>query len=98
MGPNYVDFLIEAWRVLKSKGTLRIAEVESRFIRDSIASNLDSGLAAFTATLAQLGFKRTHCDCSNNFFVLFEFEKVNRNKIFLHCNQQLVSKYLCKER
>ena len=76
MGPNYVDFLIEAWRVLKSKGTLRIAEVESRFIRDSIASNLDSGLAAFTATLAQLGFKRTHCDRSNNFFVLFEFEKV----------------------
>jgi hypothetical protein len=79
MGPNYVDFLLEAWRVLKNKGTLRIAEVESRFIRDAVASSLDRGLASFTSTLAKLGFKRTQCDRSNDFFVLFEFEKIDNS-------------------
>jgi ubiquinone/menaquinone biosynthesis C-methylase UbiE len=30
MGINYIDFIIEARRVLKSNGQLLIAEVESR--------------------------------------------------------------------
>ena len=76
MGPNYVDFLVEAWRVLHVGGILKIAEVESRFIRVADARSLDSGIVAFTNTLQRVGFKRTSCNRSNNFFVLFEFEKV----------------------
>ena len=77
MGPNYVDFLTEAWRVLRVGGKVKIAEVESRFIKDSDHSTLDNGIASFTNTLQHLGFKRTACNRSNDFFVLFEFEKID---------------------
>ena len=81
MGPNYVDFVKEACRVLKIGGRLKIAEVESRFIRDADASSLDSGVAAFTATLERVGFKRVTFDRSNDFFMLFEFEKIHPSTV-----------------
>ncbi|CAG8791137.1 24904_t:CDS:2, partial [Gigaspora margarita] len=47
MGTNYVDFLKEAYRTLKPKGELKIAEVVSRF----------SDIDAFIKVLAEIGFK-----------------------------------------
>ncbi|CAG8751373.1 14785_t:CDS:2, partial [Dentiscutata heterogama] len=61
MGTNYVDFLKEAYRTLKPKGELRIAEVVSRF----------SDIDAFIEVLAEIGFKfvkmfATTCKLNNN--------------------------------
>ena len=86
MGPNYVDFVKEACRVLKIGGRLKIAEVESRFIRDADSSSLDSGVAAFTATLERVGFKRVAFDRSNDFFMLFEFEKIHPSTVVGECS------------
>jgi len=65
MGTNFLDFLREAHRVLKPKGTLKIAEVVSRF----------PSINAFVDTLVDIGFRLTSKDTSNKMFILFEFEK-----------------------
>lgn len=46
MGTNYVDFLIEATRILKMKGRIVIAEVKSRI----------TSVALFCQLLKLLGF------------------------------------------
>ena len=66
MGTNYEDFVWEAARVLKVGGTLKIAEVVSRF----------ADFKAFEKGLAALGFKVTKKDTSNTHFTLLDATKL----------------------
>ena len=68
MGTNYVDFLFEAHRTLRTGGTLIVAEVESR-----IAGSLQE----FIQTLRNVGFGLTRSDTSQPFFSLFYLTKVD---------------------
>lgn len=70
MGTNYIDFLLEANRVLKVGGLLKIAEVRSRFA--------DSTYKAFQDTLSKVGFECVHPPKEvSTMFVLFECRKVS---------------------
>lgn len=66
MGTNYIDYLMEANRVLKMDGTLKIAEVESRFTSE----------LKFQDVLRKLGFKMEKKSKRNGYFLDFEFKKV----------------------
>ena len=68
MGIDFVRFLIEANRILRLNGTLRIAEVESRFL------NVD----AFVTLLSTVGFELTKREADQKYFLLFSFEKRQR--------------------
>ena len=68
MGSNFAAFLREASRLLKPKGTLKIAEVTSR-IADA---------EEWTKLLHALGFDLRSHDSSNSHFVMFEYEKSAR--------------------
>ncbi|CAI2175472.1 12402_t:CDS:2 [Funneliformis geosporum] len=70
MGTNYVDFLKEAYRVLKPSGELKIAEVVSRF----------SDINSFIEVLAELGFKLIKKDDTNIMFIMLDFVKTNPRK------------------
>ncbi|KAJ8914605.1 hypothetical protein NQ315_017310 [Exocentrus adspersus] len=72
MGTNLRDYLLEANRVLRLGGILKIAEVQSRF------DNVDN----FIAGLQYFGFKRIWKDLSHNLFYFMDFKKVMtiRNK------------------
>ncbi|KAG5437871.1 hypothetical protein PCANB_000586 [Pneumocystis canis] len=61
MGTNYIDFLKEAWRILKMGGELWIVEIKSRFE--------DNEGTAFSAALALLGFSLVKKDTSNKMFI-----------------------------
>ena len=65
MGSNYADFLKEAHRLLRPKGTLKVAEVASRF------HDIDEWIEQ----LVGLGFRLTQRDESNTHFVLLEFTR-----------------------
>ena len=66
MGTNYIDFIIEANRVLRNKGTLLIAEVLSRF----------TDINFFTDTLMRkAGFKKVKVQKLNDFFYIMVFQK-----------------------
>ncbi|CAL7945075.1 unnamed protein product [Xylocopa violacea] len=65
MGTNLKDYIIEANRVLKKDGILKIAEVESRF--DQIED--------FIKTINSYGFKHTWKDLSHNLFYFLDFKK-----------------------
>ncbi|KAJ3164040.1 25S rRNA (adenine645-N1)-methyltransferase [Geranomyces variabilis] len=65
MGTNFMDFVKEAYRVLKAGGELKIAEVVSRF----------PDVAAFVAALVDVGFRLVKQDASNKMFILFDFVK-----------------------
>ncbi|KAI8609809.1 ribosomal RNA-processing protein 8-like protein [Chytriomyces sp. MP71] len=66
MGTNFLDFLREAWRILKMGGQLKIAEVVSRF----------PDVSKFIAALVEIGFKLVSKNTSNKMFIFFEFTKV----------------------
>ena len=68
MGSNFADFLREAHRLLRPRGTLKIAEVASR-VTDAEGWN---------ALLAALGFDEVSRDASNTHFVLYEYQKSDR--------------------
>jgi len=70
MGTNYIDFLKEAHRVLKSNGVLKIAEVKSRF----------EDINQFVISLKHLGLDLISKDESNKMFILFEFKKSSNLK------------------
>lgn len=66
MGTNLRDFLVEANRVLKPNGQLRVAEVKSRFEKvDDFLSHVQS-----------CGFKLVDKDVNGDFFYYFHFKKV----------------------
>ncbi|CAH1777360.1 unnamed protein product [Owenia fusiformis] len=65
MGTNLVDYLKEAHRVLRKKGTLKIAEVVSRF----------ENLNRFIIQVEKLGFMLERKDESNKMFVMLDFKK-----------------------
>lgn len=73
MGVNVSQFIQEAFRILKSGGTLKIAEVVSRF----------KDMKKFTAQVSQFGFELKSMNDSNTMFVLMDFSKsckASRNK------------------
>lgn len=71
MGTNVADFLVEAHRVLKDNGSVKIAEVRSRFESSSGKVSLDE----FVAQLGLLGFECKKVDRSNKMFILMELKK-----------------------
>lgn len=66
MGTNLNTFVLEANRILKKGGLLKIAEVKSRFWTTH----------GFAKTMKKFGFDLVHKDESNKMFVLFDFKKV----------------------
>jgi SAM-dependent methyltransferase len=76
MGTNYLDFIKEAWRVVKYGGRLMIAEVESRFSSGGDAAAEEE---KFIGELSEIGFGLVGTvDKSHKVFVIMEFEKVKR--------------------
>ena len=71
MGTNLADFLREAHRVLKNKGTLKIAEVRSRFESKTKKDELND----FIEILETLGFTANKIDKKNTMFVMIECKK-----------------------
>ncbi|XP_051933661.1 ribosomal RNA-processing protein 8 [Hippocampus zosterae] len=67
MGTNLTAFLVEANRVLKRGGVLKIAEVASRF--DNVRN--------FLTGLAKLGFKLESKDTENTHFYTFDLTKTS---------------------
>ncbi|XP_011871561.1 PREDICTED: ribosomal RNA-processing protein 8-like [Vollenhovia emeryi] len=65
MGSNLNDYIMEANRVLKNNGLLKIAEVESRF----------ENVKDFIRALGSYGFKSTWKDLSHNLFYFMDFRK-----------------------
>ncbi|KAJ6632925.1 Ribosomal RNA-processing protein 8 [Pseudolycoriella hygida] len=70
MGTNTKDFILEANRVLKDGGLLKIAEVESRF----------TDIRHFVSNIKQCGFEMVHQDLSNNLFYFMNFKKTKMVK------------------
>jgi len=69
MGTNWIDCIREAWRILKTDGQLKIAEVASRF------TDIDE----FSTVVCSVGFRLESKDDHNTHFTLFEFRKVARS-------------------
>ncbi|CAH0552615.1 unnamed protein product [Brassicogethes aeneus] len=67
MGTNLHEYLLEANRVLKVGGFLKIAEVESRF----------DDVDMFIKGVETFGFKKNWKDLSHNLFYFLDFKKAN---------------------
>lgn len=65
MGTNLSSYLLEANRVLKKNGILKIAEVTSRF----------QSTGRFVLEVEKMGFKTVNQDNSNKMFVMMDFKK-----------------------
>merc|ERR1719220_1810796 len=74
MGTNTRDFIFEASRVLKVGGTLKIAELESRFQGEQYA------VESFVAKVQKFGFKLAAKNLKRDFFYFLDFEKVQDMK------------------
>jgi len=74
MGTNTRDFIFEASRVLKVGGTLKIAELESRFQGEQYA------VESFIAKVQKFGFKLSAKNLKRDFFYFLDFEKVQDMK------------------
>ncbi|GJE84964.1 methyltransferase-domain-containing protein [Phanerochaete sordida] len=70
MSVNWVGCIREAWRILRTGGELKIAEVASRFTE----------VEAFVSLVSSVGFRLKSKDDSNTHFTLFEFSKVQRKE------------------
>ncbi|PIN02650.1 putative RNA methylase involved in rRNA processing [Handroanthus impetiginosus] len=76
MGTNFPSYLQEANRVLKPHGWLLIAEVKSRF--DPNTGGADPN--KFVKAICELGFTSISKDFSNKMFILFYFQKKEKQK------------------
>uniref|UniRef100_A0A182S7V6 Ribosomal RNA-processing protein 8 n=1 Tax=Anopheles maculatus TaxID=74869 RepID=A0A182S7V6_9DIPT len=65
MGTNLADFFLEANRVLKVGGTMKIAEVSSRF----------DNVNVFVSNVQRCGFKLENKDLKHSLFYFFNFKK-----------------------
>ncbi|KAL3233957.1 hypothetical protein MRX96_022719 [Rhipicephalus microplus] len=74
MGTNLNMFVLEANRILKKGGMLKIAEVKSRF----------STTEGFAKTMKKFGFELAHLDESNKMFVLLDFKKARSTTAHPH--------------
>ncbi|KAJ2871463.1 25S rRNA (adenine645-N1)-methyltransferase, partial [Coemansia asiatica] len=63
MGTDFIKFIREANRILRTGGQLKIAEVVSRI----------SDVGVFVSELELQGFELKHEDCSNKMFIMLEF-------------------------
>jgi len=70
MGTNIRDYLFEASRVLKVGGTLKIAELESRFKGEACDIN------KFIESIEKFGFQNSWKDLQKDFFYFLDFKKV----------------------
>jgi len=70
MGINTRDFIFEGARVLKVGGTLKIAELESRFQGEQYS------VESFIAKVQKFGFKLSAKNLKRDFFYFLDFEKV----------------------
>lgn len=70
MSSNIKDFIMEANRVLREGGIMKIAEVESRF----------GDIKQFVSLLGKYGFHCTHKNTSQTYFFIFEFKKYRKLK------------------
>ena len=70
MGTNIRDFIFEASRVLKVSGTMKIAELESRFQGEEF--DVDK----FVSDVEKFGFKICWKDLKKDFFYFLDFQKV----------------------
>ncbi|KAA1067212.1 25S rRNA (adenine645-N1)-methyltransferase [Puccinia graminis f. sp. tritici] len=66
MSTNWVGMILEARRILKHDGELRIAEVTSRFVDVDL----------FVTFIKSIGFSNPTKDQSNTHFILFKFKKL----------------------
>ncbi|XP_008784309.2 ribosomal RNA-processing protein 8 [Phoenix dactylifera] len=71
MGTNFPNYLQEAKRVLKPRGWLLIAEVQSRFDPGNGGADPDK----FCEAINKLGFSLVSKDSTNKMFLLFYFKK-----------------------
>ena len=69
MGTNIRDFVFEAARILKVGGTLKIAELESRFQGE------DLSVESFIQNVEKFGFKNSWKDLKKDFFYFIDFTK-----------------------
>lgn len=88
MGTNFTSFLNEAHRILKPKGTLYIAEVESRFV----------DVSEFVKILEQLGFKLIEKNTGLKMFFFFEFQKMKKNAKDFHPSIEILKPCHYKKR
>ncbi|KAL4241197.1 Ribosomal RNA-processing protein 8 [Abortiporus biennis] len=68
MGTNWPKCIMEAWRILRPGGELKVAEVASRF----------TDVEAFVSLVSSIGFKLRTKNDKNSHFTLFEFTKSKR--------------------
>ncbi|KAN0022293.1 hypothetical protein ACTFIU_004469 [Dictyostelium citrinum] len=68
MGTNFIDFIVEAERILVKGGLLKIAEIESRI----------TDINAFTNEIQQHGFNLIKKNEQHQYFTLFEFSKLQQ--------------------
>ncbi|KAJ2741180.1 25S rRNA (adenine645-N1)-methyltransferase [Coemansia sp. BCRC 34301] len=88
MGTDFLKFIREANRILRTGGELKIAEVVSR------VSDVD----AFVRALEGQGFKLAHTDTSNRMFIMLDFTKVKRSPARLSDKPGLLKPCIYKRR
>lgn len=92
MGTNALDFLKEAYRILKTGGALKIAEVRSRFEGD------EQGIPNFLKTLKKLGFNIVSRDMNNTMFFMLEAIKKDSNRSNVEVEELVIQPCLYKRR
>ena len=70
MGNNFIDFIVEAKRILKQNGILIVCEITSRIVK----------VENFVTIFKQLGFVLRKQRDIRNYFTLFVFRLSNKTK------------------